>query len=451
DTAVVAQRKLATFIYQEAGETDFPTQEAVLEGFAKLGFVVNPRRIVTSSMDEIWDFIQAVQSDRDGLAYDIDGIVIKVNSLAMQEELGFTVKAPRWAIAYKFPAEEKEAKILSVDWTVGRTGVVTPTANLTPVQLAGTTVSRATLHNVDYIADKDIRLDDTVVVYKAGDIIPAVLNVVMDKRKDQVPMEIPQTCPSCQSHLVHYEDEVALRCVNPRCPAQLKEKLIHFASRDAMNITGLGPSMIEKVYVADLVEDVADLYQLTVEDLLTLEGVKEKSADKLYQAISVSKENSAEKLLFGLGIRHVGAKASKLLLEKFNSLNNLMSAEFEAIAEIEGLGGVIAQSLQDYFATDGAKQLMTELQEAGLNFDYLGKRVAEDAALSGMTVVLTGKLVSLKRSQAKEKLENLGAKVTGSVSKNTDIVVAGADAGSKLAKAQELGITIHDEEWLVNL
>lgn len=209
--------------------------------------------------------------------------------------------------------------------------------------------------------------------------------------------------------------------------------------------------MIEKVYVADLVEDVADLYQLTVEDLLTLEGVKEKSADKLYQAISVSKENSAEKLLFGLGIRHVGAKASKLLLEKFNSLNNLMSAEFEAIAEIEGLGGVIAQSLQDYFATDGAKQLMTELQEAGLNFDYLGKRVAEDAALSGMTVVLTGKLVSLKRSQAKEKLENLGAKVTGSVSKNTDIVVAGADAGSKLAKAQELGITIHDEEWLVNL
>ncbi|WP_019792725.1 helix-hairpin-helix domain-containing protein, partial [Streptococcus sobrinus] len=202
---------------------------------------------------------------------------------------------------------------------------------------------------------------------------------------------------------------------------------------------------------ADLVEDVADLYQLTVEDLLTLEGVKEKSADKLYQAISVSKENSAEKLLFGLGIRHVGAKASKLLLEKFNSLNNLMSAEFEAIAEIEGLGGVIAQSLQDYFATDGAKQLMTELQEAGLNFDYLGKRVAEDAALSGMTVVLTGKLVSLKRSQAKEKLENLGAKVTGSVSKNTDIVVAGADAGSKLAKAQELGITIHDEEWLVNL
>ena len=451
DTAVVAQRKLATFIYQEAGETDFPTQEAVLEGFADMGFVVNPRRIVTSSMDEIWDFIQAVQADRDNLAYDIDGIVTKVNSLAMQEELGFTVKAPRWAIAYKFPAEEKEAKILSVDWTVGRTGVVTPTANLSPVQLAGTTVSRATLHNVDYIADKDIRLDDTVVVYKAGDIIPAVLNVVMAKRQKQLPMEIPETCPSCQSQLVHYEDEVALRCVNPRCPAQLKEKLIHFASRDAMNITGLGPSLIEKVYQAGLVQDVADLYQLTVADLLTLEGVKEKSAAKLYQAIQASKENSAEKLLFGLGIRHVGAKASKQLLEKFGSLGQLMSAEFEAIADIDGLGAVIAQSLQDYFATDGAKQLMRELQEAGLNFDYLGKRVTEDAALSGMTVVLTGKLVSLTRSQAKEKLETLGAKVTGSVSKNTDLVVAGTDAGSKLTKAQELGITIQDEDWLANL
>lgn len=451
DTAVVAQRKLATFIYQEAGETDFPTQEAVLEGFADMGFVVNPRRIVTSSMDEIWDFIQAVQADRDNLAYDIDGIVIKVNSLAMQEELGFTVKAPRWAIAYKFPAEEKEAKILSVDWTVGRTGVVTPTANLSPVQLAGTTVSRATLHNVDYIADKDIRLDDTVVVYKAGDIIPAVLNVVMAKRQKQLPMEIPETCPSCQSQLVHYEDEVALRCVNPRCPAQLKEKLIHFASRDAMNITGLGPSLIEKVYQAGLVQDVADLYQLTVADLLTLEGVKEKSAAKLYQAIQASKENSAEKLLFGLGIRHVGAKASKQLLEKFGSLGQLMSAEFEAVADIDGLGAVIAQSLQDYFATDGAKQLMRELQEAGLNFDYLGKRVTEDAALSGMTVVLTGKLVSLTRSQAKEKLETLGAKVTGSVSKNTDLVVAGTDAGSKLTKAQELGITIQDEDWLANL
>ncbi|MGT2894440.1 NAD-dependent DNA ligase LigA [Streptococcus downei] len=451
DTAVVAQRKLATFIYQEAGETDFPTQEAVLEGFADMGFVVNPRRIVTSSMDEIWDFIQAVQADRDNLAYDIDGIVIKVNSLAMQEELGFTVKAPRWAIAYKFPAEEKEAKIISVDWTVGRTGVVTPTANLSPVQLAGTTVSRATLHNVDYIADKDIRLDDTVVVYKAGDIIPAVLNVVMAKRQKQLPMEIPETCPSCYSRLVHYEDEVALRCVNPRCPAQLKEKLIHFASRDAMNITGLGPSLIEKVYQAGLIQDVADLYQLTVADLLTLEGVKEKSAAKLYQAIQASKENSAEKLLFGLGIRHVGAKASKQLLEKFGSLGQLMSAKFEAIADIDGLGAVIAQSLQDYFATDGAKQLMRELQEAGLNFDYLGKRVTEDAALSGMTVVLTGKLVSLTRSQAKEKLETLGAKVTGSVSKNTDLVVAGTDAGSKLTKAQELGITIQDEDWLANL
>ncbi|MFC3931478.1 NAD-dependent DNA ligase LigA [Streptococcus dentapri] len=451
DTAVVAERNLATFIYQEAGETGFTSQEAVLEGFADLGFTVNSRRIVTSSMDEIWDFIQSVQTERDNLAYDIDGIVIKVNSLAMQEELGFTVKAPRWAIAYKFPAEEKEAEILSVDWTVGRTGVVTPTANLTPVQLAGTTVSRATLHNVDYIAEKDIRIGDTVLVYKAGDIIPAVLNVILEKRKQQPIMPIPDKCPSCQTPLVHYEDEVALRCVNPRCPAQLKERLIHFASRDAMNITGLGPSNIDKVYDAGLVEDVADLYQLTVEQLLTLEGFKEKSAQKLHQALSASKENSADKLLFGLGIRHVGSKASKLLLEKFADLDQLMQADTEEIADIEGLGNVLAQSLKDYFATAGAKQLIEELRQAGLNFTYLGKRASAHAALSGMTVVLTGKLTSLKRGQAKEKLESLGAKVTSSVSKKTDIVVAGEDAGLKLAKAQELGITIQTEEWLANL
>ncbi|MGT2930548.1 NAD-dependent DNA ligase LigA [Streptococcus dentasini] len=451
DTAVVAKRNLATFIYQEAGETNFATQEAVLEGFEKLGFTVNQRRIVTSSIADVWDFIQTVQAERDDLPYDIDGIVIKVNSLAMQEELGFTVKAPRWAIAYKFPAEEKEAELLSVDWTVGRTGVVTPTANLTPVQLAGTTVSRATLHNVDYIADKDIRIGDRVLVYKAGDIIPAVLNVVTDKRTDQVPMIIPEHCPSCQSQLVHYEDEVALRCVNPRCPAQLKEKLIHFASRDAMNITGLGPSNIEKVYEAGLVEDVADLYQLTPEKLLNLEGIKEKSAQKLYQAIVASKDNSAEKLLFGLGIRHVGAKASRLLLETFGNLDELIAADFDAIAAIDSLGQVLAQSLKDYFATAGAQQLMAELHQAGLNFDYLGKRVAADAQLSGLTIVLTGKLTDLTRTQAKEKLEALGAKITGSVSKKTDIVVAGEDAGSKLSKAQELGITVQDEEWLINL
>ncbi|KZM63765.1 NAD-dependent DNA ligase LigA [Streptococcus mutans] len=451
DTKVVAKRKLATFIYQEAGPTAASSQEAVLESFAKLGFTVNPRHIISSSMDAIWQFIEDVAKERAELAYDIDGVVIKVNSLALQEALGFTVKAPRWAIAYKFPAEEKTAEILSVDWTVGRTGVVTPTANLTPVQLAGTTVSRATLHNVDYIAEKDIRIGDIVVVYKAGDIIPAVLHVVENKRDQQVPLPIPTVCPSCQSELIHFEDEVALRCVNPRCPAQLKEKLIHFASRDAMNIIGLGPAIVEKLFTAELICDVADIYQLTPENLMQLEGIKEKSATKLYKAIQASKANSAEKLLFGLGIRHVGSKASRLLMERFESLEQLAAADFDDIAAIDGLGIVIAESLKTYFATAGAQKLLIELKTAGLNLTYLGKKTASDAALTGMTIVLTGKLANLTRSQAKEKLQSLGANIAGSVSKKTSLVIAGSDAGSKLEKAKTLGIEIKDEAWLESL
>ena len=451
DTAVVAKRNLATFLYQEASPSTRDSQEKVLKHLEQLGFVVNPKRILAENIDEIWDFIQEVGEERDNLPYDIDGVVIKVNDLAGQEELGFTVKAPKWAVAYKFPAEEKEAQLLSVDWTVGRTGVVTPTANLTPVQLAGTTVSRATLHNVDYIAEKDIRKDDTVIVYKAGDIIPAVLRVVESKRLSEEKLDIPSHCPSCDSHLLHFEDEVALRCINPRCPAQIMEGLIHFASRDTMNITGLGPSIVEKLFAANLVKDVADIYRLKEEDFLLLEGVKEKSAAKLYQAIQASKENSAEKLLFGLGIRHVGSKASQLLLQHFHSIENLAQADSDEVASIESLGGVIANSLQTYFATEGSEILLRELREAGVNLDYKGQTVVADAALSGLTVVLTGKLERLKRSEAKNKLESLGAKVTGSVSKKTDLVVAGADAGSKLQKAQELGIEVRDEAWLESL
>ena len=451
DTAVVAKRNLATFLYQEASPSTRDSQEKVLKHLEQLGFVVNPKRILAENIDEIWDFIQEVGQERENLPYDIDGVVIKVNDLASQEELGFTVKAPKWAVAYKFPAEEKEAQLLSVDWTVGRTGVVTPTANLTPVQLAGTTVSRATLHNVDYIAEKDIRKDDTVIVYKAGDIIPAVLRVVESKRVSEEKLDIPTNCPSCDSDLLHFEDEVALRCINPRCPAQIMEGLIHFASRDAMNITGLGPSIVEKLFAANLVKDVADIYRLQEEDFLLLEGVKEKSASKLYQAIQASKENSAEKLLFGLGIRHVGSKASQLLLQHFHSIENLAQADPEEVASIESLGGVIAKSLQTYFATEGSEILLRELKEAGVNLTYKGQTVVADAALSGLTVVLTGKLERLKRSEAKSKLESLGAKVTGSVSKKTNLVVAGTDAGSKLQKAQELGIEVRDEAWLESL
>lgn len=451
DTKIVAKRNLATFLYQEVSPTDQSSQEGVLEKLARLGFVVNQERVLAEDMEQIWDFIQKVAQLREDLPYDIDGIVIKVNDLAVQEELGFTVKAPKWAVAYKFPAEEKEAKILSVDWTVGRTGVVTPTANLTPVQLAGTTVSRATLHNVDYIAEKDIHQDDTVIVYKAGDIIPAVLRVVKDKRVSDQALAIPTQCPSCQSELLHFEDEVALRCINPLCPAQMKEGLNHFASRDAMNITGLGPAVVEKLFAAQLVEDVAGIYRLTVEDLLTLEGFKEKSAEKLYEAIQASKENSAEKLLFGLGIRHVGSKVSQILLQEFHDLDQLATADPERIASIDSLGMVVAESLKRYFAQEGSKRLLQELKEAGVNMTYLGEKVAADAALSGMTVVLTGKLERLTRSEAKAKLESLGAKVTGSVSKKTDLVVAGSDAGSKLTKAQELGIQVEDEAWLESL
>ena len=451
DTAIVAKRNLATFLYQEASPTSATSQEAVLNQLSKNGFSVNERHILAHSMDEVWQFIGQIAQERDQLPYDIDGVVIKVNDLVVQEELGFTVKAPKWAIAYKFPAEEKEAQLLSVDWTVGRTGVVTPTANLTPVQLAGTTVSRATLHNVDYIAEKDIRKDDTVIVYKAGDIIPAVLRVVESKRQSKEKLEIPKNCPSCNSELIHFEDEVALRCINPRCPAQIKEGLIHFASRDAMNITGLGPAVVEKLFDHQLVNDVAGIYRLTVEDLLQLENFKKKSANKLYTAIQTSKENSAEKLLFGLGIRHVGSKVSQILLEHFHDLEQLAKAKREEIAALDSLGMVIAESLSSYFAQEGTHILLSELKEAGLNFTYLGEKVAADAALSGLTVVLTGKLERLNRSEAKKKLESLGAKVTNSVSKKTSLVVAGADAGSKLTKAQELGIDIRDEIWLESL
>ena len=451
DTAIVAKRNLATFLYQEASPTDVSTQEAVLNKLSKNGFSVNEWHILAYSMDEVWRFIEQINHERAQLPYDIDGVVIKVNDLSVQEELGFTVKAPKWAIAYKFPAEEKEAQLLSVDWTVGRTGVVTPTANLTPVKLAGTTVSRATLHNVDYIAEKDIRKDDTVIVYKAGDIIPAVLRVVENRRQSEEQLEIPTNCPSCNSELIHFEDEVALRCINPRCPAQIKEGLIHFASRDAMNITGLGPAVVEKLFAQELVKDVAGIYHLTVEDLLQLENIKEKSANKLYSAIQASKENSAEKLLFGLGIRHVGSKASQILLEHFHDLEQLAKAEREEIVALDSLGMVIAESLTSYFAQEGSQILLRELKEAGLNLAYLGEKVAANAVLSGLTVVLTGKLERLNRSEAKVKLESLGAKVTSSVSKKTSLVVAGADAGSKLIKAQELGIDIRDESWLESL
>ena len=393
NTKVVARRGLATFLYQEASPATNDTQEEVLEYLEKLGLVVNEQRAFATNISEIWAFIEKVATQRDSLAYDIDGVVIKVNQLAQQDALGFTVKFPKWAIAYKFPAELAETEILSVDWTVGRTGVVTPTANMTPVLLAQTTVARATLHNVDYIKEKDIRLGDKVVIYKAGDIIPAVQRVLLDKRTSvSVALNIPKHCPECGSDLLHFEDEVALRCVNPLCPAQIREKLIHFASRGAMNIMGLGNAVVTQLFDKKIITDVADLYQLTIDDLLKLDKVKEKSAEKLYQAIQSSKENSVEKLIFGLGIRHVGSKAAKIIAENLSNLDSISTATAETLSAIPTIGTVLAESLTKYFALDGTKKLLAELKAVGINFDYLGPVKRDDAPLSGKTVVLTGKL-----------------------------------------------------------
>lgn len=448
DSRIVKERGLASFIYQEVGAFAKHTQIEVLESIKRHGFSVNPDYFESSSMSAIWDYIQSISDKRASLPYDIDGMVIKVNSLAMQEALGSTVKAPKWAIAYKFPAEEKVTVIETVDWTVGRTGVVTPTANLTPVQLAGTRVSRATLHNVDYIAQKDIRLGDSVIIYKAGDIIPAVLEVVAPQGKErQSAMPIPETCPSCHEPLHHFSDEVALRCTNPACPSQIKNRLVYFASREAMNITGLGESMVDKLYQAHLVTTVADIYHLRQEELMSLEGIQERSAQKLLLAIQSSKEQSPDRLLTGLGIHHIGPRASKLLMQTFGDMESIRQASLEAVSQINGLGPTVAENLLAYMTSPAGKEELDNLQKAGLNWTYQDT-VTSDGPLSGKIVVLTGKLSRMTRQEAKEKLENLGATVTSSVSKKTDIVVAGSDAGSKKEKAKHLGLQIEDERWL---
>lgn len=456
DTKVTAQRNLSTFLYTvaEFGPLEVATQEEALQALDRLGFKINPNRRICQTVDEIWEYITEYHEKRADLPYEIDGIVIKVNDLNLQDELGFTVKAPRWAIAYKFPPEEAETVIREIEWTVGRTGVVTPTAVMDPVVVAGTTVSRASLHNMDYIEAKDLRLNDHVIIYKAGDIIPEVDHAIVEKREAaSTPYPKPTHCPVCGSELVHLEEEVALRCINPKCSAQMKEGLSHFVSRQAMNIDGLGPKVIEQMYEKELVKDVADLYYLTQEQLLTLDKVKEKSANNLLNAIEASKANSAERLLFGLGIRHVGAKAAKILLEHYETIENLSQAKAEDILNLHTMGETIANSLTTYFANDEVHELLAELKAAGVNLRYLGVTQAQLASVESpfkdKTIVLTGKLTTYTRDEAKAKIESLGGKVTGSVSKKTDLVIAGADAGSKLTKAQSLGIEVWSEEQMV--
>lgn len=451
DPRVTARRQLDTFMYyvpdfQALGVT---TQAEALEKMKELGFTVNPNYRVVHSQAELTAYIEEFTAKRNQLPYEIDGIVEKVNDLATQVDLGSTVKVPRWEIAYKFPPEEQATVVRDIVWTVGRTGNVTPTAVMDPVQLAGTTVSRASLHNPAYLAQKDIRLGDTVLLHKAGDIIPEISQVIVEQRPDDSqPYQVPTTCPECGAELVHLDDEVALRCINPMCPAQIKEGLAHFASRNAMNIDGLGPKIIEHLFDRGLVKDVADLYRLKAEQLLTLPKFGDKSVSNLLTAIANSRHNSCERLLFGLGIRHVGVKVAQLLAAEFGSIDALMRTPLETISAVDSIGPIIGDSVATYFANEQVHQLIGELKEVGVNMTYLAPTAPATASdeWQDKRVVLTGKLTKMTRGQAQEWLTARGATVTGSVSKKTDLLIAGEKAGSKLEKAQTLGILVWNED-----
>ncbi|HBN5100023.1 TPA: NAD-dependent DNA ligase LigA [Listeria innocua] len=456
DTKIAASRNLDIFLYAVAdfGEMGVETHSAGLDMLETLGLKVNKERRLCSNLEEAYAYIDEWTEKRAGLAYDIDGIVLKLNNLEQQRQMGTTVKSPRWSIAYKFPAEEVPTKLLDIELNVGRTGVITPTAVLEPVRVAGTTVSRASLHNEDLITEKDIRIGDTVLIKKAGDIIPEVIKSITEERTgSEKPFHMPKNCPTCDSELVRLEEEVALRCINPKCPAQIKEGLIHFVSRNAMNIDGLGEKVIIQLFSMHLIKDVADLFFLSKEKLLELERMGEKSVTNLLASIEASKQNSLEKLLFGLGIRHVGAKAAKSLAVHFETMDNLKIADKETLTSINDIGEKMADSIVTYFANEEVHDLLEELKRAGVNMTYTGPKLEnmseEELVFAGKTVVLTGKLEKLTRNDAKALIESLGGNVSGSVSKKTDVVVAGSDAGSKLAKAEELAIPIWSEEDLI--
>ncbi|MBW9308183.1 NAD-dependent DNA ligase LigA [Lactobacillus delbrueckii] len=443
DPKVTKKRQLSTFIYTWINPpAGIDSQHQAICEMAKLGFHTNENGRRLENLADVYDYIDEFTKKRDSLPYVIDGIVLKVDDLALQADLGNTAKVPRWEIAYKFPPEEEETVVREIEWTVGRTGVVTPTAVMDPVRLAGTTVARASLHNPDLLAKLDVRLGDTVKLHKAGDIIPEISEVVLSKRpEDSVPYEVPTKCPSCGEDLVHLNEEVALRCINPSCPAQVEEGITHFASRQAMNIAGLGPKIVKQLIAKDLVHNVADLYYLTADDLSQLDHFKEKSINNLLAAIDQSRKNSVELVLFGLGIDNVGRKAAQLIAQKFKNMSKIASASVQELTAIDTIGMTIAESLTAYFQQEEAKKLLARLEEAGVNMDYLGEDgEAADNFFKGKTVVLTGKLAHYSRAEFTKKLQALGAKVTGSVSKKTDCLVYGEDAGSKLAKAEALDI-----------
>ena len=457
DPKIAASRNLSTFIYAIGGDGESYGIEGhaeMLDYLATLGFPSNKERQACATIDDVLAFIEKWTEARPNLDYEIDGIVIKVNSFAHQDELGFTAKSPRWAIAYKFPAEEVTTQLLDIDLTIGRTGVITPTAILQPVQVAGTTVGRASLHNEDLIREKDIRIGDTVIVRKAGDIIPQVVGVVLAERPEGTePYTMPHECPACGGEVARVEEDVALRCLNPLCNAQIAEGIKHFVSRNAMNVDGLGDKVVEQLLREGLVANVADLYLLQFEQLVALERMGEKSANNLLKALETSKSNSLEKLLFGLGIRHVGEKAAKILAAHYETMDALKVATVEELTSIHEIGHKMAASIVDYFANEEVQTLINRLADVGINMTFKGKKVVVEVGsnpFAGKTIVLTGKLTQLTRNEAKAKIEALGGTVAGSVSKKTDLVIAGEDAGSKLEKAQSLNIEIWDENQLID-
>lgn len=449
---IAADRQLDTFLYgvgEWVGDA-FESHSDALEKIQMLGLKTNPEWRRCQTIDDVVAYVEKWSDKRPDLSYEIDGIVIKVDSLSHQKKLGFTAKSPRWAIAYKFPAEEVVTTLEGIEVSIGRTGVLTPTALLAPVSVAGTTVRRASLHNEDLIREKDVRIGDAVVVKKAGDIIPEVVNVLIERRTgNEQPYHMPTHCPECESELVRIEGEVALRCINPKCPAQIREGLIHFVSRNAMNIDGLGEKVITQLFQSSLIEDVADLYALRYDDLIKLERMGDKSVNNLIDAIEASKKNSLERLLFGLGIRYVGAKAAKTLAQAFKTIDDLAEATVDELILVDEIGDKMADSIHTYFQNPDVLTLIEELKQHGLNMDYLGREpiLSEaDALFTDKTIVLTGKLEKMSRDEAKDAVEKLGGKVTGSVSKSTNIVIAGEEAGSKLQKAKDLGIEIWDED-----
>ncbi|SUM70352.1 NAD-dependent DNA ligase LigA [Staphylococcus hominis] len=455
DPKLAAKRKLSVFLYSVNDFTDFnaTTQSDALDELDRLGFKTNHERARVEDIEGVLEYIKKWTKQREQLSYDIDGIVIKVNDLDQQDEMGFTQKSPRWAIAYKFPAEEVVTELKDIELSIGRTGVVTPTAILEPIRVAGTTVSRASLHNEDLIKERDIRIGDSVIVKKAGDIIPEVVRSIIDRRpNDAKPYHMPTHCPSCGHELVRIEGEVALRCINPKCQAQLVEGLIHFVSRQAMNIDGLGNKIIQQLYHHQLIKDVGDIFYLTKEDLLPLERMGTKKVENLLSAIEHAKQNSLEHLLFGLGIRHLGAKASQILAEKFETMDRLLKVTEEELVAIHDIGDKLAQSVVTYLDNEDIKALIEKLKDKNVNMTYKGVKSSEiegHPEFQNKTIVLTGKLQQMTRKEATTWLEMQGAKVTSSVTKSTDLVIAGEDAGSKLSKAEQFGTEIWSESQFI--